>query len=402
MSFRNSLPFRNCVGRPGRTLALTALSLFLCFFVLAGSLVISGLQSGLASLEARLGADIMVVPYEAATKSALDDIILQGNTGYFYMNDSILDTLEAKVEGIGEMTAQFYLATTSSSCCSYDIEIVGFDPETDFVITPWVKVSNNNELEYMEVFVGHDLNAFAGDTLQFYGSTVTVAGRLDETGTYMDTAVFASEETIKTLITYALESQIYDFGDVDPDNVVSSVLINVAEGYSVDEVVNNINLYVKGVKAVRVSSMIADVATKLSGVSDMIGVLIVIVWVLVLAIMILAFAMISNERKKEFAVLRVVGASRGKLASVILKETLLLSITGSVIGAALAVWLTVLFGNFIEDALSLPFLMPTAARLALLIPGAIVVSIAAGSLSSAICALRISRVDAALILRGDN
>ncbi len=400
---KHSLPFRNCIERPGRTLALTALSLFLCFFVLAGSLVIAGLQSGLNSLEARLGADIMVVPYEAATKSALDDIVLQGNTGYFYMSDAILDKLEAKVEGIGEMTVQFYLATTSSSCCSYDIEIIGFDPETDFVITPWVESTNSGkELGYMEVYVGCDLNTSAGETLQFYGSTVTVAGKLDETGTYMDTAVFANEETVKTLISVAKESQIYDFGDVDPDSIVSSVLINVAEGYTIQEVLDSINLYTKGVKAVKVSSMIEDVASKLAGISQIIGILIIVVWVLVLAIMILAFAMISNERKKEFAIYRILGASRKKLSAIIWQETLLLSVTGSILGAAAALCATILFGNFIEGALSLPFLLPSAANLALLFAAAVLVSVAASSLSSAICALRISRVDAALILRGEN
>ena len=396
-----SLPLLNCLRRPGRTTALALLSFLLCFSVLAGSLLITGLQSGLDSLEARLGADIMVVPYEATTQSKLDDMILQGNPGYFYMDSSVMDKL-SEIDGVAKISAQFYLASASASCCSYKIQLIGFDPETDFTITPWVENSYDGELGYMEVLVGHDLSAFAGDQLQFYGTQVTVAARLDQTGTYLDTAVYASEETIKTLISSALESQIYDFGDVDPDNIVSAVLIDVQDGYSIEQVLNDINIHLRKVEAVQTQSMISDVAYKLSGISGISGILILVIWLLVLVILILAFAMISGERKKEFAILRLLGTSRKKLAFLLLRETLLVSVAGSAIGALMA-WITAYaFGNVIESVLSMPFLLPGGASMVLLIVGAMAAAIAASSVSAAVSAWRISRVDAALILRGEN
>ena len=90
---------------------------FLSFTAFSVTVVISSLQKGFTSLEERLGADIMVVPYEAGTRSSLTDIVLQGNTGYFYMNGEVMDKI-ASMDGIGRITAQYYLASASSSCCS--------------------------------------------------------------------------------------------------------------------------------------------------------------------------------------------------------------------------------------------------------------------------------------------
>ena len=377
------------------------LLLLLSVIVLLGSLTLMGLRSGLNSLQARLGADIMVVPYKAVTQSRLEDMILQGNPGYFYMNNSVVQKIAA-MDGIGEMSEQFYLATASSSCCSYKVQLIGFDPETDFTITPWAELSYRDTLGDMEVLVGCQLNAFAGDTLTFYGTDVKVAARLDETGTYLDTAVYANTETIKVLIAHAKEAQIYDFGDVNPDEIVSSILINVADGYSVEEVLNDINIHVRGVEAVRTQNMVADVSGKIGEISSLGGVLILAVWLLVVGILMLAFAMISNERRKEFAVLRVMGASRGRLAAELMKESLLICGAGSIVGALLGQILARLFRYNIESVLDMPFLLPSFSGMVLLTLLAVAVSVLAGAVSAAVSAYRISRIDAAVILRGEN
>ena len=158
MKQKLQLAYKNVVNRPARSAALVILLALLSFTSFAGTVIVSSLQKGFVSLEERLGADIMVVPYEAATKNSLESIVLQGNTGYFYMNGEVMDKI-AEIEGIGRMSAQYYLASASTSCWSIPVEIIGFDPETDFTITPWIKRSNGKELEYLDVVVGNDLNA---------------------------------------------------------------------------------------------------------------------------------------------------------------------------------------------------------------------------------------------------
>ena len=183
------LALKNLKGKPVRTAVLVMLTALLAAAVLSGTLIVSSLRRGLVSLENRLGAEIMVVPYEATTKKSFENIVLQGSTGYFYMDNSVVDKIK-QLEGIGELSVQFYLATSSAGCCSIPVQIIGFDPDTDFTVQPWIQKSTNESLGYCDVVVGSDLNAFVGDTLQFYGIDCRVAAKLGRTGTSFDTTVF--------------------------------------------------------------------------------------------------------------------------------------------------------------------------------------------------------------------
>ncbi len=396
-----NIAYRNVRRRPVRTAVLLVLTALLSLAVCGGTLLVSGLQKGLGSLEARLGADIMVVPYEARTKSNLESIVLQGNPGYFYMDNSRYEKIRG-LDGIGQISAQFYLASASSGCCSIPVQIIGFDPETDFTVLPWLKRSYDGNLQAGDIVVGNDLNAFPGDTLTFYGIDCHVAAKLDKTGTYYDSAVFTNIDTIQQLIGSSLDKGMNDFAGTDPQKVVSTVLINVAEGYSPEEVMNDINIHVKKVKAVQTKEMISGISRSLQGTSDVIGVLIAAVWVLGLVILLLAFTMSVNERKREFAVLRVIGASQGKLASIVMQEALLTGLCGSVLGTGLALVGMLGFRTAVSEQIGLPFLLPGARQTALLAVLSILAVLLAGILAAAVCAYRISRVDTALILRGDN
>ncbi|MBR2305552.1 MAG: ABC transporter permease [Ruminococcus sp.] len=395
------LTIKSLLGKPVRTVVLMLLTALLGLTVFGGSMTVSSLRSGLGSLESRLGADVMVVPYSAATQKKFEDIILQGSTGYFYMDKKYMNEI-AELESVGDISAQFYLASASSSCCSIPVQIIGFDPETDFTITPWINKSGGGKLGTYDVVVGNDLNAFVGDTLTFYGTEVKVAAKLDKTGTSFDTTVFTNADTIKELIRSSLELKMNDFGDVDPDRVVSTVLINAADGHSAEEVANDINLHVKRVKAYATKDMISGVSESLSGVSDVIGVLIGVVWVLGAVILLLAFTMSANERKKEFAVLRVLGASRGKLASMVLKEALLTGLTGGAVGTLIGLAAMLGFNGLIEESLGLPFLLPSVGVTAAYMLGALALTVLTGALAAAVSAFRISRLDTGVILRGDN
>ena len=396
-----NIAYRNVRRRPVRTAVLLVLTALLSLAVCGGTLLVSGLQKGLGSLEARLGADIMVVPYEARTKSNLESIVLQGNPGYFYMDNSRYEKIRG-LDGIGQISAQFYLASASSGCCSIPVQIIGFDPETDFTVLPWLKRSYDGNLQAGDIVVGNDLNAFPGGTLTFYGIDCHVAAKLDKTGTYYDSAVFTNIDTIQQLIGSSLDKGMNDFAGTDPQKVVSTVLINVAEGYSPEEVMNDINIHVKKVKAVQTKEMISGISRSLQGTSDVIGVLIAAVWVLGLVILLLAFTMSVNERKREFAVLRVIGASQGKLASIVMQEALLTGLCGSVLGTGLALVGMLGFRTAVSEQIGLPFLLPGAGQTALLAVMSILAVLLAGILAAAVCAYRISRVDTALILRGDN
>jgi putative ABC transport system permease protein len=375
--------------------------MFLAFSALGGSLLVYGLKSGLGNLESKLGADIMVVPYEATTKSTFSDMILQGNPGYFYMNDSIMDKVSS-FEGIGQISSQFYLASTSSGCCDYKVQIIGYDPDTDFTITPWLKDNYSGDVNDFEIIVGNQLNVFPGDTLRFFDVTCTVVAKLEETGSYLDTAVYTNMNTIRSMIQGAKDNGMHTFDEVNPDNLVSSILINVADGYSIEEVLNNINIHVKKAEAVRTQNMLSDVSEGLINISSIISVLLIAIWVFSLVVLFIIFSMIGNERKKEFAILRGMGASRKELSNIMIKEALYVVSIGSLTGAVIASITLLLFGNVIRSSLNLPFLLPGVYIFAGLSVCSVATSIIAGVISSAMCVSKVSHVDTALVLRGDN
>ena len=395
-----NLAYKNCIRRPKRSILLMLMSMVLCFSILAGTLVNMGLNNGLKSLETRLGADIMIIPDSAVAKKSFDNIILQGAPGYFYMDKDIVNKVK-EIEGVKDTTFQIYLATLGASCCSVKVQLIGIDAESDYVVKPWIYEGNNVDLKEMEVLVGNQINAFPGEKLTFYGVDVSVVGRLDETGTYMDSSIYADNQTIKNLISAAERNKTFKFDYLDPNNLVSCILINTDEEVNKEQVMANINDNIKGVKAVKTQSIIADISKKISSMATLTKFMIISVWILLLIIMFMGFSMIIKERKKELAVLRMMGATRSKIFFVIFNESLLISIIGSAIGAVLGIVVSTMGSSVIEKSLNFPFLLPGYRKLTLLLVSNIFISITTASLAAGIRAYMVTRSDTGLIIKGD-
>ena len=148
--------------------------------------------------------------------------------------------------------------------------------------------------------------------------------------------------------------------------------------------------------------MISTIADNLTGVSRLIGAFIAAIWVLSLVIMMIALTMLMNERRREFAILRVMGASRRKLAGLVMAESALTNLLGGAAGVALAALVVFPFSGVIEARLGLPFVLPGGGRVLALALGSLAACLAAGAAISAVCAARISRIDTSLILREGN
>ena len=398
MNFTTKLSFQNIRRKPLRSGTLMLLAAFLAFSIFAGSLVVMSLQKGLESYEARLGADVVVVPAEAGLKGGLESILLQGIPGYFYMNESAMEKIRG-MDGVESVSPQFFLATAKASCCSFPIQLIGFDPETDFTIQPWVRESYGGEVSYGDILIGYNVSMPTDGVLTFYNQKMRVVGQLDETGTALDNAVYGSMETMRDIVRNA-ESLGYQYlGKISADKAVSAVMVRVSEDYPIEDVCNNINIHVRKVDATQAKSMVSGIAGGLKNVSRMIGVLTGLIWALAIGIMAVAFVLIVGERKKEFAILRVSGASRKMLSRLLLTESALVSAIGALCGTALAALTALPFTGLIREKLGLPYLLPGTETILALALGAVLVTVAAGSLSSAFAGRRLNRMDAGLVLR---
>ena len=395
------LPFLNIMGKKGRSSTLFVFSALLSFSLFGGALMLSSLRNGLKSLERRLGADIIVVPYEARTKVSADTILAQGNRTYFYMPKSTLDKVLA-VEGVEKVSPQVYMCTMNAGCCSVSLQLVGFDPRTDFTIQPWVRQTFSGTLQTGEILIGSKVNLSASGKLKFFDQLWTIAAQLDETGTGLDNAVFANMETI-ALMAKAAEKIGWPLADKKySDKMISTIMVKSKDGYDIDDVASLIQRKVRKTQAVKAKSMTSAIADSLASFSMIIAVLSALVWLLCLIILIVVSILITGERKKEFAVLRVMGASKKKVSRLVMAESLLLNAAGGACGTALASLCIFPFHSLIKNAIGLPFLLPEAPVIIALALGTLAASVFVGLIASSFSAMSISKVDAGAIIRDGN
>lgn len=393
----NRLPVKNLVRRPGRTAALMLLTAFLALSVFGGSVVVKSLQSGLQSLEARLGADIIVLPAAAESKVSFQNLLLQGTAGAFYMDASALERVQ-EVEGVEIAAPQTFLASLKADCCAVKVQIIGIDPASDFTVKPWIDHSYSRELQDMDVAVGCRVNADVGEDLRIYDLNTHVVARLAETGTGLDTAVYCNMDTMRTLLKAAEDKGVTHKITSDSD-VISAVYVRVRDGFDVGKVNNALNGHVRKATAVKMRSMITGVSDSLAGVSRTIALLIGAVWVLAFVILLIAFAMMIHERRREFAVLRLLGTSRGGLCRLMLVESALCSACGGIAGVALAALVVFPFARLIEARLGLPYLIPSGGTIITLALATVLATLLIGALASLWAAWRLSRVDPGTTLR---
>ena len=392
------LPIKNLTRRPGRTAALVLLTAFLAFSVFGGSVVVRSLRSGLESLEARLGADIIVMPATAESKVSFKNMLLQGTTGAFYMDASVLDRVR-EVEGVAVAAPQTFLASLKADCCAVKVQVIGIDPETDFTVKPWIDRSIARDLGDMEVAVGCDVTAEVGEDLRIYGLNTHVVAKLAETGTGLDTAIYCTMDTMRALLAAAEEKGVAHRITSDTGDMISAVYVKVAEGHDVGAVNNALNGHVRKVTAVRSRSMFTDVSDSLTGISHTVALLIGAVWALAFVVLLIAYGMMANERRREFAVLRLLGAPRSGLARLALAESALCSLAGGLLGVGLAAMAVFPFATLIETRLGLPYLTPPAGTILALAVATALATVLVGALASAWSTWRLSRTDVGITLR---
>ena len=396
---RFSPVIRNLTRRPGRTTAMILLTALLSLSVFGGTVIVSSLRQGLDSMENRLGADIIVVPAEAESKASMKNLLLQGTIGTFYMDAAALEKVR-ETEGVEKASAQIFLSSMKADCCSVKVQIIGFDPENDFVIQPWIAESFNRPLADMEVIVGCRVGTDVGDNFRIYDRSCRVAAKLAATGTGLDTAVYCTINTIHTLLQAAEEKGVTHKIDSGNDHdVISAVYVKALPGVDIGLVNNRLNGRIRKATAIRTAGMMSEVADSLAGVSKTVMIMIILIWVLALIILFIAFAMMVNERRRELAVYRLLGMSRKMLSGMILKETAVCSLLGAFCGIVSGSALVFPFTTLIESSLKLPYLTPPTGRILLFAVLAITLTVSAGCVAGMRTAGKLSRVDPGTTLR---
>jgi putative ABC transport system permease protein len=373
-----------------RSVGLILLAALLAFTLLGGSVLSQSLDNGLNNLSRRMGADILAVPYgyEADLQSAL----LRGEPSTFYFDEGTSARL-AEVDGVAEVSPQIYLATLSTSCCSYPVQLIGFDQSSDFAITPWLAQVLSAPLSDGQIVIGNSLSGEVGQTLKFFNREFQVAARLEKTGMGFDTSAFMNLEVARQLAPYSKREGGHPLAS--DEDLISSVMVKVKDGVSSKDVANAIlQSYARdGVHVVVAEDMISGVAGSLRGLSGYILLLVAILWLLSVGVLLIVSTVTINARRREFAIFRVLGATRGRLIRLVLCESCIISLVGSAAGMLAAALVVFPFSNHISMQLRLPYLQPAWTTLVGLVALSFVLSLLPALLASLYGALRIGRLD---------
>lgn len=347
----NQLAWRNLKRKPFRTLCLVIITLLFSATLFGGSILTKNLREGISGMADRLGADILIVPH--GYEKNMEVALLRGEPSSFYLKVDVADKIKS-INGITAVSSQLFIASLNAGCCSSKVQLIGFEQETDFVISPWMKTQLSTTLQDNEVVVGSKIISNVGDEVIFFDQPFRIAAKMDSTGMGFDTSVFMTMNAAHNLMRKA---ELVT-GDVDHFvNYASSVFVRVDSEFQPKDIVNQImqNYAIDyNLDFIITKSMMSNIYKWLNSFSTIIYGISAIFWFLTIMIIFIVYSSSVNERKREVSILRILGASRVSLVKMLLSESAIISIIGGTIGISLAAIILFAFRLLICQSFGLP------------------------------------------------
>lgn len=387
---------RNIRKRPYRSFCLMLAAVIGSYALFVGLALKASLNNGIGRMQERMGADLMIVPESSEIKAR--NILLTGEPEFFYMDVSVAKAV-ADIEGVECATSQFYFTSLSSDCCSTRVQLIAFDPDTDFVINPWIDERVTSDVAGGSVIIGSEVTPLSNGKVKFYGSEYTVAGKLGETATGLDHSVFMTRDTMHEILNDAKDKEYQFLNPEDDSSWVSTVLIRVTGDADITEVEKEIYKNAEGIKFIETDKLISDVTVKLGSVENIINVTLTVLLVFSFLTMILFFSVIFHERKKEFAVLRILGTSSRRICLFSLTEGITIGAAGGIAGLILGILTVFPFNHYIENSLDVPYLMPSVLAVILYGLAGVLVTTVFGSVSSFLSTLSLAHAETYYTMR---
>lgn len=380
---------------------------FMIFFVILMSatvffstILINNLKLGIKNTTERMGADMIVVPNKGTEN--VRESLFAGTPCTVFFNRAWEDAVR-NIDGVERVSAQMYVATLSASCCDIPVQIIAFDPETDFVIQPWLQEQKKVNLKKGEVLIGYNVKAEVGQTMKFYETYFDVAGKLEKTGMGYDSSVFMTFDTL-----YELKDSEIAQKNLPTENLeqcASMLMVDLEDGITAVER-SEIRIAIKEAHATdeemyactgdELMNGISSQVKKLSGYGSILTYISLISTALAL---ISIFVLTINERKYEFGVLYALGAKKSQMTNLILSEALIISTSGGIMGIVIAYALVATFKNVISVKLDVPYLDISMSQVIPIAIICIIIALITGMIAAVCSAYRISKDEVYRLLR---
>ena len=392
-----NLAKKNIKNKKTRSYTLIFLVGVLSFILFMSSFIIFSLKNGMKSLSDRMGADIIVVP--EGYDSKITGAILRGEPNTFFFKKDVLRRVK-DLPGVEKACAQVYLATLSAGCCSFPIQVIGIDFSDDFSVKPWLEKQIKSPIKAGQVVVGANIVGTINHKVKFFNQEFEIRGRLAKTGMGFDNSVFMTiEETHRLAKEYG---KIINHPIAQKDDI-SSVMIKLKKNTSPREIQKIIKEEFKGEKVYPLlpRKIMTEVSDSAKNMLIYVYLLIALIWILAFFVLSLVNTLSVKERKREFATIRILGATKKKLSDIILVESLLINGEGALIGAISSFIISISFNNAFSSMLKMPFLRPNILLLVIMLIIVIILGTILGPISS-IFAIKNMNKKELLLMQRDN
>ena len=372
------LAVRNLRHRRVRTMFLAALVLILSAALFTSRVLTESMKTCIDKTVDRIGADVIVAPGEY--ESDLSDSLFSGGLCSFYFEKSLRDQVK-KTDGIDKISPQLYIASLDAACCSVPVQIVAFEPESDFIVQPWMSGSNVSELKKGQTVVGSKITAKAGDKISFFGQEYEVAGKL------------MNFETAYTLFDSFQIKYVTDL--TEPQKYVSLLTIRTKDGANPKEVANTINTKMRdsGLKAYTAKAMSGKVSDTLEQMQSYSALLIGLLFLMAVLALICIFNITVNERLKEFGVLLSIGARKSQIFQMLLLEAGMIGVLGGFLGVVFSGGGILLFKDVIMESMNMPYLNVNVSQYVILALQSLGFAVGVSLLATLYAAVRANRME---------
>jgi putative ABC transport system permease protein len=375
---------------------------FLCVmsvsaFFMITMIISQGTQDSLEKGLQRMGADILVVPNGAQTD--IETALLMGKPSHIWMTQNYLNTIGA-IDGVAKVSPQIYLQSLyQAACCSVsETFLVVYDPTSDFTVTPWLQKNLGRDLLTGEVIGGAFIFSPTQDSMiKLYGSDLKLAGNLEPTGTGLDQTVFFTKDTANEIAKASLSSAMSPL--IIPTGKISSILVKLEPGVDIHTVISPINLNIPEVVPIASPQLFGTFRQQMLGLMGGVLAIMGLAWLISAILICLLFVLSVNERQRQIAVLRAIGATRWFVLQSLLAEGWIIAACSATAGSIIGVIGVYAFHNYFSETLKMPFLFPSITSILEFFVLGLVLSLLVVTVATIFPAVRISRMEPALGMR---
>ncbi|CAN5161535.1 FtsX-like permease family protein [soil metagenome] len=355
--------------------------------------------SGVLGLS-RMGADLILVPRDTTTNLTSALLTVEPTPHTFPT------AIYEQVAGLAEVEAaapQRYYSVALTPQGHQHLELIQFDPHHDFTVLPWLNGKLERPLQRGDLIVGGRREESVGSTINLFGATFIVYGKLALTGVGpFERCLFVTADTAADLAGAA--ERTLGQKVMDPSlPVLSGILVRLKLGSTAQQF-RFATAQLQDVKVMPGNPLYSSVR---HGLSLLLSGAVGLTLLMLLSTTLMIAAMYSGllaERQRELGLFLAIGLRPRDLRRVILTEAVLTTGFGGICGVVLGTIGVVVLERtlgFYFESLQIPFTLPALPWI--VAAGAISVALtsAVGLLGVMVPARLVARREPHELVRGD-